>query len=342
MKKIAVFTILCCVFFVLKPYFSEKYYMDNLVDNYFDTEILRGSNIKEVIHIKYIKDTDHLIIVSKRGWEHRVVNSIDMFVNAFNIVRNKIENDFSVDIDTSDFTRNDKAFAFNFRGGKSDKLIPDFLFVSWPETGIDNYDEACRQIENAGKEPYVYDKIFWIGNASTNAMRRKLVKIGAENENFEFIPMRWFSHSEDTSEVEKLKRVNATTYVSLPDHTKYKYLIDVPGIGYSARVKLLLFSGRPLFYVARQDEEFYMKDLKPFVHYIPVKGDLSDLEEKYQWAEEHYDEAQQIARNALDYAKTHLTKNAVLVRYSHMILDYAESQKKQPLRPKFLPINQHQ
>jgi hypothetical protein len=162
--------------------------------------------------------------------------------------------------------------------------------------------------------------------------------MGENNENFEFIGMGWTPASKEG----QLKRQKATKYVSLPDHTQYKYLIDVPGVGYSARVKLLLFSGRPLFYVIRSENESYFKDLKPFKHYIPVRADLSDLEEKYQWAEKNPDVARQIAQNALEYAKNNLTTRAAVFRYSDVILQYIkdykqEQSEKQKKHPKFLP-----
>jgi Glycosyl transferase family 90 len=41
-----------------------------------------------------------------------------------------------------------------------------------------------------------------------------------------------------------------------------------------------------------------MKELlQPWVHYIPVSNDLSDVEEKVQWIVDHDIDAQQIARN---------------------------------------------
>lgn len=44
--------------------------------------------------------------------------------------------------------------------------------------------------------------------------------------------------------------------------------------------------------------------LIPFVHYIPIKYDLSDLQEKITWVIEHDEQAEQIAQNAFDFAKT--------------------------------------
>ena len=45
-------------------------------------------------------------------------------------------------------------------------------------------------------------------------------------------------------------------------------------------------------------EHFY-RDLKPFEHYVPVKEDLSDLEERIMWARENDAEAKKIAENAV-------------------------------------------
>lgn len=71
------------------------------------------------------------------------------------------------------------------------------------------------------------------------------------------------------------------------------------------------------------EKNFYNDDLKPFVHYIPVKADLSDLQEKYDWAEANPEKAKEIAANALEYAKTHLTREAAIQHYSKIILDWA-------------------
>jgi len=45
--------------------------------------------------------------------------------------------------------------------------------------------------------------------------------------------------------------------------------------------------------VLKQDSEYYehfYPQLKPWVHYIPVKRDLSDVIEKIKWARQHDEE----------------------------------------------------
>lgn len=80
---------------------------------------------------------------------------------------------------------------------------------------------------------------------------------------------------------------NNNQIVSLEDHTKYKYLIDASGQGYSARIKYLLFSRRPLFIIDREYWDWIGIDLIPWVHFIPVKADLSDLLDQINWADNH-------------------------------------------------------
>lgn len=270
-----------------------------------------------LIIIEYNKLKDFLKITCNRGYESRVANSLFMFQKAFNKIRNDIDRDFCIYINTDDYTEieNINMLSYSSTGGKNIILIPDYIFINWPEIGIKNYDEMCNEIEMKGYKNYKYDKLLWIGNVQTHKSRQILMDKYAKNQKFELYGMNW---EKDSLNAETL---TATKYISLPDHTEYKYLLDVQGRGYSGRVKLLLFSSRPLFYVERECEEYYSKDLKPFIHYIPIKADLSDLEEKFDWAEANYKKATEIAENALNYAKQNLkTENAINL-YSNILLN---------------------
>lgn len=78
----------------------------------------------------------------------------------------------------------------------------------------------------------------------------------------------------------------------------YRFLIDIGGNGYSGRLKLLLFSRHPLLIVDRDYIEFFHSSLVPYVHYVPVKMDLSDLLEKARWIRDNYEKRLEIAANA--------------------------------------------
>ena len=67
---------------------------------------------------------------------------------------------------------------------------------------------------------------------------------------------------------------------------KSKIIIDIDGYSFSRRFPELLKTGSAILKIHA------FKDIgsvlgKPWVHYIPVKMDLSDLEEKIEWAREN-------------------------------------------------------
>jgi len=90
----------------------------------------------------------------------------------------------------------------------------------------------------------------------------------------------------------------------------------VEGRGYSARLKILLFSGRPVLLQERAWCEWWHFELVAFEHYIPVKEDLSDLLEMVSWARDHPEEADKIAKAAKLFADTKLTRAAALARWA--------------------------
>jgi hypothetical protein len=92
---------------------------------------------------------------------------------------------------------------------------------------------------------------------------------------------------------------------------QYKYLIDIGGNGYSGRLKFLLFSKRPLLLVERNYIEYFHNDLQPWVHYVPVKMDLTDILIQVKWLENNYDKALQIAQNAYNFATNNFTEEKI-------------------------------
>jgi len=214
-------------------------------------------------------------------------------------------NDFNeIKIETGDSERSINDYTYS-KQNNYNKLIPDFNFHSWAETGINDYELFVNEISDAGLHNYEINKIGWIG-AMTNFRRNQMLQIGNNNkELFDFFQMNWIRSNNDNI------MLNSTTYISTPDLVKrYSMLIDIEGNGYSGRLKHLLWSHRPLLIVDRPHKEYFFEFLKEWEHYIPVKRDLSDLIEKTKWCLDNYDKALQIAENAYQFSKVHLTREA--------------------------------
>ncbi len=52
--------------------------------------------------------------------------------------------------------------------------------------------------------------------------------------------------------------------------------------------------------------------LKPYIHYVPVKSDLSDLIEKIQWCRDNDEKCKEISQEALKFYQTYLSRESIL------------------------------
>lgn len=249
---------------------------------------------------------------ASRCYQTRGTSSVELVKKAIEGIKFTLK-PFTLILFTGDYIHD---YPFSFSGPEyTDFLIPDFNFWAWPEVGIEDYEDTCEKIIEASKKEPEYNKLFWAGNTNTNIGRKKF-KIMTEGDKDIVV--------DDTGNwVVKpgMRRLEtgSRTFTSLSDHCKYKYLIDFLGNGYSGRVKHLLHTGRPLFYQERQWNEYWFFDMEPFVHYIPVKNDLSDFYEKFEWAKNNEDECVKIGKQAQDFAKENLRRSNAVERYIDII-----------------------
>lgn len=190
---------------------------------------------------------------------------------------------------------------------------PDCFFWNWPSASIYSFKETRDQIRKSSKIPPTIDKVGWVGNIYSplpdvpEYKTRPLLKKYGD----------MYPEIFDIKHVLPQKGIidnSIPNYASLPELTKYKYLIDIGGNGWSGRLKFLLFMRRPLFLVDRNYIEYFYKDLVPFVHYIPVKMDLSDLLDKYMWAINHPKKTKKIAKRAYKFAVENFTEEKICER----------------------------
>ena len=81
------------------------------------------------------------------------------------------------------------------------------------------------------------------------------------------------------------------SYMDIKDQLAYKYIISIEGNDVSSGLKWMLFSNSVVLTPPFTWESWSMEGiLKPFVHYIPLKADMSNVEEMIQWAETHPEE----------------------------------------------------
>lgn len=118
---------------------------------------------------------------------------------------------------------------------------------------------------------------------------------------------------------------------SWDEYIQHKYLIELDGyVAGTPGCAWKLLSNCAVF---KHDSPFilwYFRVMKPWVHYIPVKSDLSDVFEKLNWAKTHDEEAKQIAENGRRFAKENIMPEHLYLYCYKVLKKYAELQKFNP------------
>jgi hypothetical protein len=70
--------------------------------------------------------------------------------------------------------------------------------------------------------------------------------------------------------------------------------------------------------------QWYYQALTPWIHYVPVNTDLSDLVDKIVWAMDNDIAAEMIAHNAREFALTHLILDQSLLYLYFLLLEYSK------------------
>nr|XP_030713104.1 protein O-glucosyltransferase 1 isoform X1 [Globicephala melas] len=112
--------------------------------------------------------------------------------------------------------------------------------------------------------------------------------------------------------------------VHLVDHCKYKYLFNFRGVAASFRLKHLFLCGSLVFHVGDEWLEFFYPQLKPWVHYIPVKTDLSNVQELLQFVKANDDVAQEIAERGSQFILNHLQMDDITCYWENLLTEYSK------------------
>lgn len=99
-------------------------------------------------------------------------------------------------------------------------------------------------------------------------------------------------------------------YLSITEMCKFKYILDIDGWTNAWGLVWKLYSGSVVMKNDSVWKQWYYDSLKPFVHYVPILNDLSDLQEKYQWCIDHPDECEIIIKNAIRFVKDRLNMDS--------------------------------
>ena len=134
---------------------------------------------------------------------------------------------------------------------EGERLFPDFVYGGWWHIGLHDYDAFAWAMTARAAAPPEHPQLFWTGNVEMSPSRAALVAMSeADPGRIDARGMRWAHARGNVSEATG-ERAATDGWVSLQRHAEWRYLIDLEGLGWSGRLKLLPHAGRALL-VRRQ------------------------------------------------------------------------------------------
>ncbi|CAL1529373.1 unnamed protein product [Lymnaea stagnalis] len=195
----------------------------------------------------------------------------------------------------------------------------------WPiyPTGLGRWDLQRDIITRAAEEwPWdkKEDKAFFRGSR-TSAERDPLVLLSRREP--DLVDAQYTKNQAWKSDEDTLYRPPATE-VKLEEHCKYRYLFNFRGVAASFRYKHLFLCNSTVFNVGNDWLEFFYPALKPWVHYIPVKPDLSDARDLLLFAKHNQEAVKKVADRGRQFIIDHLRLEDVSCYWKLLLQKYAK------------------
>jgi hypothetical protein len=185
----------------------------------------------------------------------------------------------------------------------SSYLLPDLYHVE-----ANGYQEFFRKdrLTWSEKKPLAFWRGSTTGNSSLTTQnlsenkRYCLCKIGQQIPDLtDFKIINVVQSASDKDHANILSRLNTerllSERISIDNYEKYKYIIDIDGNGNSWEIIRRLELGSCILKVDSPWSLWHYSYLKPWIHYIPIAIDLSDLHEKLKWCVTNDSRAREIA-----------------------------------------------
>ena len=181
--------------------------------------------------------------------------------------------------------------------------------------------QSLDVLSSMGKNQVPWDqkieKLFWRGRDSRRE-RLKLVEIGKEHpDSMNASITAYFFFREEEAHLGK------SPYISFFDFFDHKYQLNIDGTVAAYRLPYLLAGSGVVFKQESSYYEHFYSGLQPWVHYIPVKQDLTDLLPRIDWARKNDQKAKKISENAQKFAQDHLLPQNVLCYHAQLLARWA-------------------
>ena len=120
-----------------------------------------------------------------------------------------------------------------------------------------------------------------------------------------------------------IKKLNFTLVPRLTptEQSQYKYIINIDGNVSAFRLSYELTMNSVILIVKSKWKCWYSDILVPYIHYVPINEDCSNLIEQIKWCKENDNKCEIIAKNAKNFYDKYLQKEGILDYFQKLLVD---------------------
>ena len=118
------------------------------------------------------------------------------------------------------------------------------------------------------------------------------------------------------------ENIDAPSHIERNDMINYKYILDIDGNASTwDATAWKLNSGSVIFKSDSNWEQWFYDEYKPWVHYVPVADDFSDIQERYNWCEANPEKCEEMIGKAKEFFQA-IYRHENVLKYVHELLDF--------------------
>lgn len=217
-----------------------------------------------------------------------------------------------------------------FSFSKSDEAYSDILYPGWSfvsggpaldlyPTGIGQWHKFRDSISRSSGEWEAKEGRAFFRGSRTSSERDGLILLSRSHPDLidaQYTKNQAWRSLKDTLGVEP-----AAT-VSFESQCRFKYLVNMKGVAASFRYKHLFLCRSLVLNVQSDWIEFFYPFLRPWIHYVPIASDFSDLVRKVRFLQANDSIAKMIAGRGFEFIWRRLTMDSVECYWRHLLSQY--------------------
>ncbi len=200
---------------------------------------------------------------------------------------------------------------------KNNKTMILQKLVNFRHWNINNFTEVKKYDKSFCKK---INKVIWRGSSTgfpeNKGSRFHLVK---KYFNDDIIDVGFSKIVQNRNEYKQFIKNN----MSIKEQLKYKFIISVEGNDVASGLKWLLYSNSIVLMTEPKIESWLMEfKLKPYVHYVPIKEDFSNIKEQMNWCNNNIKKCLKIINTSKSYVsqflnlrKENIIRKKIFIKY---------------------------